>query len=276
MNPLLAGVGAIALFPSLEHQQVSVGAYNHAVDDAPVPIGPDLNLLRLDGLELRYRGFEWIDGFDSALRSTSGRLRLYYDSRGVVQLDQLLLDSHAVSIRLRPQLGDQFDLALLGGNWETTWASGDTGRAQYRMFSPANLTLLGFSNTDQDDDDRLKHYFSIGTGAGADVITRVLGPLGFRMSSVGEARTLNRHRADALNYVRHETSLELEAGAGLLFENTAWTLDAWGEMTSQWETRDDDGKSGVDRQYMAWGLKLQGRFYTPDDRDLSDPLGALP
>ena len=47
-------------------------------------------------------------------------------------------------------------------------------------------------------------------------------------------------------------------------------------MTTQWETRDEDGKSGVDRQYMAWGLRLQGRFYKPDTRDISSPLDALP
>ena len=41
-------------------------------------------------------------------------------------------------------------------------------------------------------------------------------------------------------------------------------LTGWGDMTTQWETRDADGRSGIDRQYMAWGLRLTGRLDSGD------------
>jgi len=273
MSPLTV---ALALFPSLEHQQIGVGPYNHVVDEAPIPLTPALPLHRLNGLDLTYRGFEWRDEFDSALRSNTGRLRLYVDGQGVVHLDQLLLDSPGASIRVRRELGDYFDLGLLGGNFENTWDAEDLGWVQYRIFSPSHLTLLGFSNTDQDNDDKLKHYISIGSGAGVDAIGRIVGPVGLRLRGVGEARTLNRHQGGTENHVRHEVNLSAEAGLAVLFESQAWMLNSWAEMTTQWETRDADGKSGVDRQHLAWGLRLDVRLYRPDNRDLSDPLGAVP
>lgn len=265
-------LSALALFPSLECQQLGIGPYNHMVATRPLSIGPSLPLTQVTGLEVAYRGFEYRDEVDDFARANSGRLRLYLDSQGIVQLDQLLLDTPGASVRIRRELGDLFDLALLGGNFENTWAAYDTGWAQYRLFSPSHLTLLGFSNTDQDADDKLKHYVSIGTGAGLDAVLRVAGPIGLRVRGVGEARSMNRHQGDAKNHVRHEVRLGGEAGLAGLLESQAWMLDSWFEMNTQWETRDADGKSGVDRQYLAWGLRLDVRFYRPDERELSDPI----
>ena len=121
--------------------------------------------------------------------------------------------------------------------------------------------FAGFSNTDQDSDARLKHYLSIGTGFGADLLTRLIGPLGLHLRMLSEARTQNRHRASEPNTVRHELSGQLDAGLAVLQPHSAWTLAGWGELRSQWEPRDAAGRNGVDRQAASWGLHLGLRIF---------------
>ncbi len=209
---------------------------------------------------------------DAVLGGWSGRVRAYASPSGPIQLDQLQLDSRVLSVRVRPQLGDALDLAFLGGSWESSFYAGDTGRAQYRLFAPNNLTLLGLSNTDQDDDEKFKYYISIGTGGGVDVVARLLGPFGVGLRALGEARTMNRHQGAARNFVRHDVRAEAEVGPSLIFLQSVWSLRGWAELHTQWEPRDAAGRDGVDRQYGAWGLRLSGRFYRGDERALSRPL----
>lgn len=270
MEPLLA---SLLLFPSFEHHRVYVGPYGHGV--APEAINVlEAPLWQLNGLEVGWRHFQE-DGLRDSLTADLGELgewtptgtehpvsaRLFIAPDGTVRVDQLNVSTALFSIHSRPLLGDTLDLSLLGGKWETTVAALDTGRAQLRLVLPSEMTLLGFSNTDFDRDRRLKYYLSIGAGAGGEVLSRVLGPIGLYGRAVGFARTLNRHQGDARNQVRHEVSGDLELGVALVGERQAFWLSGWGELASQWETRDSDGKSGIDRQYGAWGLRLNGRFH---------------
>jgi len=267
-----AVAAALALFPSIEHLEFGLGPYAHGV--APTSLDTTAaNLYRVDGLDLLFREVSWVDGAeDMILGGWSGRVRAWVSPSGPVRLDQLLLDSPGVSVRVRPELGDDLALGFLGGSWESTITAGDVGWAQYRLLAPGNLTLLGFSNTDQDDDEKLKYYISIGAGGGADAIAKVVGPLGLGLRAVGAARTMNRHRGDDENLVRHDVRAEAELGPSLLFAQSAWSLRGWAELHTQWEPRDERGRDGVDRQYGAAGVRLSARFYRADERVLELPF----
>jgi hypothetical protein len=248
----------LAMFPSPDHNEIGIGPYSHDVADQALPV--EQLFVPGEGIELMGRRV-----FDTTQDGITGtgenlRLRLYRDSEGVVQLDSLSYDSLLFSVRSRPELGDQFDLGLLFGSWEEVWAW-DTGRSQYRLFAPVTLTLLGFSNTDQDEDSRMKHYISAGGGFGGEVMTRVVGPVGLQARAEGKARTTNRHRGGDINLTRHEVRGAAELGLSWLRDRQAWVLGGWVEHISQWENRDEDGASGVDRQYLGAGVRLSARFY---------------
>ncbi|MEL6348308.1 MAG: hypothetical protein AAFV53_34680 [Myxococcota bacterium] len=273
MDPLIA---TLFLFPTIEHHRVWVSPYGHVSSRQALNV-TDLPLGRLNGLDIGWRHFhpeEELDLFsdddddenDFSLWNGEGvtrpmYARLFVDRDGTVQLDQLRLETALGGLRVRPELGDNFDLGLLSGYQETTLAATDTGRFQLRMITPLDLTLLGFSNTDFDRDDRMKYYISAGAGVGGEVLGKVLGPIGVFGRAVGFARTMNRHQRDARNQVRHEVVVDAELGLSVFGRNQAFWLSAWGELNTQWETRDADGKDGLDRQVGAWGIRLNGRFH---------------
>ena len=247
----------LAMFPSPDHNELGVGLYGY--DVAQEVLATDA-IPPAEGIEIMGRRI-----FDTMASDITGtgenfRLRMYRDADGLIQLDTLSYDSLLFSARSRPELGDMLDLGLLFGTWEEVWAW-DTGRAQWRLFTPLTLTGLGFSNTDQDDDTRLKHYVSAGAGVGGEVHARIAGPFGLQLRAEGKAKTTNRHRGGEANEVRHETRAYGELGVSYIKDSRAWVLGSWAEQISQWDTRDADGRSGVDRQYFAAGMRLSGRFY---------------
>lgn len=274
MTPILAAL----LFPTFEHHRIYAGSYGHVVSPREVVI-PEVPLYRLDGVEVGWRHFTEDDfDFDELERlnlgdgDSDGRFeitgsetpvtaRLYLSPEGTIAIDQLNLGTTLLGATVRRPLGDNLDLSIIGNQWVSTVAAVDTGRFQLRGLVPSELTLLGFSNTDFDEDNKLKYYISIGTGVGGEALGRVLGPLGVYGRIVGKARTFNRHQGDARNQVRHELHAEAEAGLAILGRQQAFWLSGWGELTSQYETRDAGGKDGIDRQYVAWGLRLNARLH---------------
>lgn len=231
------------------------GAYAPVV--APAPLEPLFQAApggTFNGLRLQGRSSEGEPTDPTSQMEVDARL--FTDGRGVLQLDQLRLESGLASVRSRPLLGDTLDLALLGGQWETTWSFVDQGNLQVQVYSPSTLTLLGFSNTDFDADRRLKHYFAVGIGPGARITQTLVGRLGLVLEAEGMARTLNRHQRDDRNQVRHELLGEVSAGLAWSRPRHAAQLEGWAEVTTQWETRDADGLSGVDRQMGAFGVRL--------------------
>lgn len=269
---------SLFLFPTLEHHRVWVGSYGHVTSVQQLNV-TDLPLQRLNGLDIGWRHFEpdeeetpswWPeDNEDFSLWSGEGSTRPVYarvfvDEQGTVQLDRLHLESGIGGFRIRRELGDMADLGLISGYQELTVAATDTGRFQFRALMPLDLTLLGFSNTDFDDDKRLKYYIAAGGGLGGEILGKVLGPIGVFGRATGFARTMNRHQGDARNQVRHEVVIDAEVGVATIGRRQAFWLSAWGELISQWETRDNGGKDGLDRQYGAWGIRLNGRFHKPN------------
>ncbi len=276
----LLATTALTLFPSPDHQELGVGPYAHEVGEVVLAEGAQLDATGMDIM--------WRRTKDSLADHTgtgeSARIRLSSDPERGVVVDNLSLDSMLLSMRVRPELGDAFDLGLLLGTWEEVWKAGDNGRTQWRVFSPVSLTLLGFSNTDQDDDQRLKHYISAGMGIGGETIARIAGPLGLQTRLDAKGRTTNRHRNGDVNTTRHETALNAELGLSWLRSKQAWVLGGWAEHRTQWEPRDLEGRDGVDRQYFAGGVRLSARFYqdaTPDldaemfDAELAEMLEQL-
>ncbi len=247
---------ALVLFPFLGFDRIDIGPYGLEVQSEPVPLTA-LDPTALSGLELRYRH----GGGDEALKgvllgSSMGLLRLGLNDAGAVQLDQLRLEAGLCSVKVRRNLGDRLDLAFIGGDWDRTFEQYASDRIWYRGYTPNNLTLLGFSDTDGDDDRKLKYYISIGSGVGGELGVQVVGPLALYIQTEGMARTMNRHRAEVPNQVRHEIAADASAGLSWQGEALGGTLSGWTELVSQWETRDSDAKSGVDRQQLAWGARL--------------------
>ena len=263
----LVPLSTLTLFPSSEYHQLSAGPNVAAVQSGAVPI-PIFPGAPIQGVELVYQRLsESVDSSDEGIfdqrftgNTETFTARISVDEQGLVQLDQLRADALLASIRIRRNLGDLFDLSLLGGHWESSWSLVDNGSFRVNALSPSNLTLVGLSNTDQDNDTKLKYYISIGTGIGGEFIGRLLGPIGVYGRAVGKATTQNRHQAEAKNHVRHEVHVEPSLGVAFIGPEGALLLTGWGEMTTQWETRDTDGRSGIDRQYAAWGLRLTGRL----------------
>jgi hypothetical protein len=256
--PLTAVMG---VFPSMEHDQISVGAYGMTQTlEGPLDLST-VDPTQLRGLELRYRDISPAEDIGDALASGYVSLaRFGIDDEGRIQVDQLRLETAVLSIKIRRDMGDLFDLAILGGDSEITWKAVDRGNLFLRTFSPTNLTILGFSNTDFDVDAKLKAYASVGTGIGGEVLLRVFEHLGLTAHGGFQARTLNRHQGDAKNQVRHEVMADGELGLGYLAGNFGVLFSGWGELGTQWEVRDADGKSGVDRQVLNWGLRLTTRW----------------
>ncbi len=189
-----------------------------------------------------------------------GRLTLMIDDEGVTRLSRLQVSGLPFTLRIRPQLGDAFDLTLLGGSVDQVWAGADTHGGYWRTYTPVTLTALGLSNTDFDPDRKVKAYVQAGIGLGMEVSVSLLGPVGLYARAEGEARSLNRHQGDAENQVRHETLGEASAGVVLNLGDTSVRAVAWGELVTQWETRDADRASGVDRQLQAAGVRLVVRI----------------
>lgn len=248
----------LAMFPSPDHTELGAGAYGHDVAPSALPVEG----LPSPGEGLEIMGRRIFDTMEPDITGTGEnfRLRLYRGPDGRVQLDHFSYDSLLFTARYRPELGDKLDLSTLFGTWEEVWAW-DTGRAQYRLFVPITLTALGFSNTDQDEDDRLKHYVSAGAGLGGEVFGRLVGPFGVQVRAEGKARSTNRHRGGDINTVRHEVRGAAELGVSYLRDRQAWVVGSWVEQITQWEPRDAEGSDGVDRQYFAAGVRLSGRFY---------------
>lgn len=267
---------SLLLFPSFEHHRIHVGMYNRQVDAPEVRVD-EIPVWPVSGIEIGWRHFtegEFSLGDDEysplSGSETPTHARLYMTPEGTIQIDQLSLGTALFGATVRPELGDMLDLSFLGGKWISTVAALDTGRFQLRGLVPSELTLLGFSNTDFDEDKKLKYYISVGSGVGGELIGRIIGPLGVYGRAIGHARTFNRHQGGGENQVRHELHAEVEAGLAVLSQRQAFWLSGWGELTSQHETRDADRKSGADRQYMALGIRLNARFEggdTPADPD---------
>jgi hypothetical protein len=250
---------------------LSAGVYAPVVADGPVePLFQTAPNGSFNGLRLQMNSAQWDEQKPASLTSdVAVDARLYADDRGVLQLDQLRVESGLASVRSRPLLGDGLDLALLGGSWDTTWSFIEVDEVQIQLYSPTTVTLLGLSNTDFDADRRLKHYLAAGIGPGVRVTGALVGPVAVFAHAEGLARSMNRHQAgDLANQVRHEVSAEGSLGLGWTRGRAATMLGAWAEVVSQWETRDRQGHDGVDRQVASFGVELT----VLTQRDAPDPL----
>lgn len=236
---------ALALLPSLEHRELAVGPY--AVDSLATP-----------GLEVLTRH---VDDTGNQMD-----LRMMRMADGSVQLDRFELESMALTVRVRPNLGDQVAIGLCLGSWDQVWLSHNGARAQARLYSPMTLSGVGFSRT-TDDPEVFRYTATAGTGVGGEVLAKVVGPIGVQLKGDVQASALRR--AGAEHYTtRQEVAATAEVGLAVLARRQAWILGAWAEMVTQWEPWDLEGRDGVDREYWAAGARLSGRFYDPPSLDL--------
>ena len=275
MDPSTAAALTLTLFPTSDHREIGVGPYGfdqvsgpQLVDGIPSP--------PVEGLELMQRRvFDTEDAlFDNDTTPTGqgGKLRMYRDSDGRIVLDQLVIESLPLNLRVRPELGDTLDVGLFAGSWDEVWKFGDTGRMQWRVYSPMNVTVLGLSKSDMGT-DKLRYYASVGTGVGGEILARVAGPVGVQLRAEGEANA--RRRRERENDLHHSTRQELRAegelGLTFLTSKQAWVVGLWGEHLWQYEPFDEGGRDGVDRTYFATGARISGRFYKDRERSLPVP-----
>ncbi|MCB9795179.1 MAG: hypothetical protein H6741_20950 [Alphaproteobacteria bacterium] len=278
MDPTTA-IALATLFPSADYKEVAIGFYGFEQTQAPsladAPAAFGAAALGPEGLDLVYRRvFDTEDvrlGEADTATGEAFRLRMYRDSSGALQLDELSAETLLFSFHRRMVVGDKFDLGLLFGQWDEIWRFGDTGRMQWRFFSPLKVTLLGLANNDMDDDDQVKYYIGAGAGLGGDALVRVAGPVGLQLRADAFLQSKNRFRSGDRNTTRHELELNAELGLSGLLAQQAWILGAWGTAVTQWDPRDAEGRDGIDRQYLAAGLRVSGRFYKERREPVLEP-----
>jgi hypothetical protein len=269
--PVAVPVADLPVQPFVAHE-LGAGLLASAVAEGPVD--PSDRGAAAPGGEVvwRHESAWWGSGERSM---GEGRVQLVTGPDGVTQLSRLELSGMPLTLRIRPRLGDAFDLSILGGSADQVWTGADTRRGFWRFYTPITLTALGISNTDYDADRKVKAYVQAGLGAGGELQVGVVGPVGLYLRAEGEARSLNRHQGDARNQVRHEVLGELVGGVSLGWPSVSLRMVAWGELVSQWETRDADGASGVDRQLQAMGARLVVRL-VPDPVEAPRPRRKPP
>ena len=69
---------------------------------------------------------------------------------------------------IEPQMGTIFEFGLGPYQTEIGLFARDTGTLHFRVFAPITFNPVSLSNTDQDDDKRIKYVFRAGGGAGGD------------------------------------------------------------------------------------------------------------
>lgn len=270
---------ALSLFPSLDYRSVSAGPYVYTQGRAPV-LADGVPEFNSRGLELHTRRVWWTEDqlVDQSERGSfsESRLRLTQDASGAVHIDALELESRLLELRIRPEMGDQFSMGLFGGHYNQVLLAKDSGRAQLLVYSPQTLTLLGLSKSDMGT-DAMRYYAEVGTGLGGDLIVRAAGPVSLHLRAEAEGTARRRRERTTVDYTvrgggnelhhstRQELTLEAEAGLGWKQDRRLWMVDVWGQHVTQWEPWDEGGADGMDRQYMAVGAKLTGRFYKESD-----------
>ena len=147
MDPTTAAAAlSLTLFPTSDFREVGVGPYGFETTEAPsivdgLPAGTPA------GLELMTRRvFDTESSLMEDSKTPTGQgmnLRMYRDAQGQIVLDRFELESVPMNIRVRPELGDTLDIGLFSGTWNEVWKFGDTGRVNWRVWSPLSLTLLG-------------------------------------------------------------------------------------------------------------------------------------
>ena len=214
------------------------------------------------------------------------RVRLDQNADGTARLDQFELENALLSIRVRPEMGDQIDFGLFAGQHNQTLFVRDGGRGQFMVYSPQTMTLLGLSRSDMGSDN-LKYYAEVGSGLGLDGILRVAGPFTLQGRAEIEGTARRRRERTEVDYTvrgggttlhhstRQEVVAEAELGVGYVRDRKAYSLVAWGQHVTQWEPWDEGGQDGLDRAYFAVGAKLSGRFYKDEAPDRGPDIREL-
>jgi hypothetical protein len=272
----IATAVALSLFPSLDYRSLEAGPYTFEQGTAPL-LSEGIPMGGTQGLEIMTRRIRGTPDqlVDMSDRGSIGemRLRLAQETDGSVRLDQFELESALLSIRVRPEMGDQLDFGMFAGQHNQSLFVRDGGRGQFMVYSPQTMTLLGLSRSDMGS-EKLKYYAEIGTGLGLDGILRVAGPFTLQARAEIEGTARRRRERTDVDYVvresegntlhhstRQEVVAEAELGVGYMRDRKAYSVVAWGQHVTQWEPWDEGGQDGIDRAYFAVGAKLSGRFY---------------
>lgn len=251
-------LAASTLFPSFWYTQIGFGAFGRDLTSsftAPLSFRDPLA-----GLDVSWRSSFPSKDPEQALLVTNGRFRLYFDEN-TVQIDDLVLGSQGLILRSRPPMGESFDLGMGAQQVEFAFAWGDSGRMQSRAFIPATFVPLGFANTDQDDDDRLKYYFRAGAGIGGDLIVAPgSGDLLFAARGFIDYRYTWRAGSQSFSHNRGDSDFAAEVSLGFRQGDTAALMfTLWGTDRVQWDYDVDGGD--VTRQHHAAGFRFERREY---------------
>lgn len=270
LDPNLSAALGLAMFPGLEHRELS-GGFGFSAISAPTAVFAGLPTVELRLREARAGDLPLpLRDEDDAeerpphafVRETT--VRLLRDDAGRIDLDRVEVGLlGGVWVRSRPNLGEPFELALGVGRREEAWVWRNLEHVQWRLFSPFGLFPIGLSNTDQDDDGRVKGQASALFGLGTEVLWRPAGPLLAHARVTAEGRSARRFANTTTNNVRHEGTLVAEAGLGArTSERNAVLLVAWAEAVAQVDPWDGgDTRLAVDRRWAAGGLRLMWRWY---------------
>lgn len=280
LDPTLPALLGLAMYPGLEHRELA-GGFGFSAIESPAAIvdGWPTGELRLreartGDLPLPLRDEEEKGPPKhphSFVRETS--VRIARDADGRVDLDRVEIGVvSGIWVRSRPNLGEPFELSFGVGRREENWVWRNLEHVQARLFSPLALFPLGLSNTDQDDDGKVKGQASALFGLGGEVLWRPVGPLLGHLRVSAEGRTARRFANDTTNNVRHEGIAQAEAGLGARIGDRALLVAAWAEGIAQVDPYDGgEARYEVDRRWWAGGVRVAWRWY-----DKAKPKGEKP
>jgi hypothetical protein len=273
------------MFPGLEHRELA-GGFGFSAIPAPTAIAAGLPTVELRLRESRLGDLHVPGSEDAKVKHGFVRestVRLLRDAEGRIDLDRLEVGLvSGLWVRSRPNLGEPFALGLGIGRREETWVARNLEHVQARVFSPLGVFPLGLSNTDQDDDGRVKGQASLLFGLGGELLWRPVGAPLFHVRANAEGRTARRFANDTVNNVRHEGLVTAEAGFGArVADETAVLVGVWAEAIAQIDPWDGGAtRLEVDRTWTAGGLRVAVRWYdsgrigkAADLEDLLERLG---
>ncbi len=214
--PFVTLLASSFLFPSFQSQETGIEGFG--VDTTATGVNPPFVFTDLDGgFGLFQRSIVVPPPGKGPGFGTTNRLRLRVDENTAgdkkVFFEDVLASPGFAYVLARPDFGTRFEFGVGPFQNEVGLYGKDTGALAFRVYVPMTFNPVGFANTDQDTDKRVKYVFRIGGGGGGEINVG-LGPLIVGVRSQIDIRYTYRGGAESISHNRNDTEWVLDAGVG--------------------------------------------------------------
>jgi hypothetical protein len=183
------------------------------------------------------------------------------DGEQKVFWEDVLVSPGIAFVLARPQMGTVIEFGLGPYQTEIGVLARDTGLLHLRVFAPVTFNPVALSNTDQDDDKRIKYVFRAGAGAGADLTLGLGGVFLVGARTQGDYRWTHRAGEESLTHNRGDVEWILDAGLGMR-TSTRTAIMATFFFQDTWQWTYDSAIDGIGRGNQVIGGRLSIRAYT--------------